>query len=366
MQYFFHKGKYMRGYIIASMLLVSTTLPYEARVLITGGAGFIGSHLVEYLAARGDQIIVVDPCLGGDDELSICYGAMKHCHLKKIMDRYPDSIHWYRIDVENKVKLEELFWQIQPTHICHLAACAGVRKSMENPEQYLKTNVLGTLNILEMARKYRIDHVVIASSSSVYGDCQEGPFYESQKTDWQSSPYGMSKKACELLAYTYYHLYDVPSTCLRFFTVYGPWGRMDMAPFIFLNAICQEKIVTITGDGSAIRDFTYIDDIVQGIVKALDYPCGFEIVNIGRGEPINIIDFLMVIERVTGIKVRIQYANSFAADVAMTHADITKARMLFNYMPSVSVLEGMTHMYRWYTHEYLPLIKDMTFDQTRV
>ncbi|HXW86545.1 MAG TPA: GDP-mannose 4,6-dehydratase [Candidatus Bathyarchaeia archaeon] len=352
----------MRICLISIIMISGTIISYEATVLVTGGAGFIGSHVVEHLAARGDRVIIIDPCMAGDDELSMCYTVAKQHHLKKIMARFPDAISWYRYDIQDKKKLEELFYKEQPTHICHLAACAGVRKSIEDPEQYIKANIIGTLHVLDMAKKYRVEHVVIASSSSVYGDCQEGPFFESQKTDWQSSPYGMTKKAGELLAYTYYHLYDVPCTCLRFFTVYGPWGRMDMAPFIFLDAVCQKNIVTITGDGSAVRDFTYIDDIVCGIVKALDYSCGFEIINLGRGQPINIIDFLRVIEQVTGIEAQVNYTAAFAADVSLTHADITKAYMLFNYAPKVSVYEGMRRMYEWYCDDYSSLIENMTLE----
>ena len=184
----------------------------------------------------------------------------------------------------------------RPDVICHLAARAGVRSSITDPHEYFRTNNDGTLVVFEAARKYGIQHVVAASSSSVYGVREDGPFRETDSVDKQSSPYGMTKRAGELLAYVYHHLFGVSITNLRFFTVYGPRGRTDMAPFIFMDAIHNHRPITVYGDGSAIRDFTYVDDIVQGVISAIDTPAGYQIINIGRGEPILLNDFVSAIE----------------------------------------------------------------------
>ena len=207
-----------------------------------------------------------------------------------------------------------------------------------------------------MARKCGIQHIVSASSSSVYGVRENGSFCESDTVDKQSSPYGMTKRAGELLAYVYYYLFGISITNLRFFTVYGPRGRMDMAPFIFMDAIHNNRPIIVYGDGSAIRDFTYVDDIVQGIIKAIDTPMGYEIVNIGRGEPIILRDFIEVIETVVQEKAHIEYVPNFAGDVPKTHASIEKAQQLLHYTPQFSIRYGLEKMYEWYKNEYISLV----------
>ncbi len=319
---------------------------YPKKVVITGGAGFIGSSIADELLKRGDSVIVIDNINNYYDE------ALKYNNLTAIARAGTrKTLQIYKTDICDARELSAIFKKEQPDVICHLAARAGVRSSINNPSLYLKTNIIGTLNIFEMARKYNIKHVVIASSSSVYGDREKVPFKENQRSDKQSSPYGMSKKSTELLAYIYHHLHGISTTCLRFFTVYGPRGRVDMAPFIFLDAVHREKTIKLCGDGSIVRDFTYIADIVDGVIRAIDKPLGYEVLNLGRGEPITLSEFIATIEKIVNKKAKIEHVPVFAADVSITHADISKAKKLLGYDPKVSVEDGMREMYEWYcTH----------------
>lgn len=324
---------------------------HAKKILLTGGAGFIGSHVAQKLLERGDVVIIIDNINDAYDRrlknnnLSNLVAGDKHNHL---------SIH--TIDICDSDAVDELCRIEKPDVICHLAARAGVRTSIDNPHEYFRTNNNGTLVIFEAARKYAIPHMVSASSSSVYGVRENGPFYETDSVDKQSSPYGMTKRAGELLAYVYHHLFGISITNLRFFTVYGPRGRVDMAPFIFMNAIHHGNPITVYGDGSAIRDFTYVDDIVQGIIKAIDTPLGYQIFNIGRGEPIVLKDFITILEDIIKEKADIKYVASFAGDVPQTHASIEKAETLIGYKPVTSIRYGLEKMYEWYKHEYLPLV----------
>ena len=316
---------------------------YAKKVVVTGGAGFIGSNLTEQLLKRGDSVVIIDNMNSYYDE------ALKYKNLSDIAQiGTRETLHIYTTDICDKEGLNTIFEKEHPDVICHLAARAGVRSSIKDPTLYLETNIMGTLNLFEMARKYGINHVVIASSSSVYGDRKKIPFQEDQSADKQSSPYGMSKKSIELLAYTYYHLHGISSTCLRFFTVYGPRGRVDMAPFIFLDAVHREKTIKLCGDGSIVRDFTYIADIVDGVIRAIDRPLGYEILNLGRGEPVTLSEFIATIEKIVNKKAQIQHVPVFAADVSITHADISKARELLGYNPKISIEDGMRCMYEWY------------------
>ncbi len=316
---------------------------YAKKVVITGGAGFIGSNVAEQLLKRGDSVIIIDNINNYYDE------ALKYKNLSDLAQMGTSkTLQVYKTDICDVGGLNIIFEKEKPDVICHLAARAGVRSSIKDPTLYLKTNIIGTLNILEMARKYGIKHVVIASSSSVYGDRKKVPFREDQLADKQSSPYAMSKKATELLAYTYYHLHGISATCLRLFTVYGPRGRDDMAPLIFLDAMHRGKTIKLCGDGSIVRDFTYVGDIVDGIIRAIDKPLGYEILNLGRGNPITLSEFIATIEKVVNKKAKIKNVPVFAADVSITHADISKARKLLGYNPKISVEDGMRYMYEWY------------------
>lgn len=337
--------------IVIIFCTFSSSFLQAKKILLTGGAGFIGSHVAQKLLERGDSVVIVDNMNDAYDQRFKKYNldcvALSH-------DMYSYlSIHIF--DICDSDAFEQLCRIEKPDVICHLAARAGVRTSIDDPHEYFRTNNNGTLVVFEAARKCGISHVVSASSSSVYGVRENGPFCETDPVDKQSSPYGMTKRAGELLAYVYHHLFGISITNLRFFTVYGPRGRMDMAPFIFMDAIYHHRPITVYGDGSAIRDFTYIDDIVQGIIKAIDNPLGYQIFNIGRGEPIVLKDFIAVLEDIIKEKAEINYVSSFSGDVPQTHAYIEKASSLLGYAPQTSIRRGLEHMHEWYKYEYLPL-----------
>ncbi len=328
-----------------------SSILHAKKIMLTGGAGFIGSHVAQKLLERGDVVVLVDNMNDAYDRKIKEYNLQ--CVAASDKNNYL-SIH--EIDICDSDAIENICFKENPDVICHLAARAGVRTSIDDPHEYFRTNNDGTLVIFEAARKYAIPHIVSASSSSVYGVRENGPFYETDAVDKQSSPYGMTKRAGELLAYVYHHLFGISITNLRFFTVYGPRGRIDMAPFIFMDAIYHQRPITVFGDGSAIRDFTYVDDIVQGIIKSIDMPCGYQIVNVGRGEPIVLSDFIKTMETVLQQQADIEYVPSFSGDVPQTHASIEKAQQLFSYMPQASIYSGLEQMYEWYTNEYLPII----------
>jgi UDP-glucuronate 4-epimerase len=354
------KGNKFCLILVVVFFIFSSTM-YAKKIFLTGGAGFIGSHLAQKLLERGDFVVIVDNINDGYDQRIKEYNLS----LVKATDIH-NRLSVYKIDICNVNTIQELCLSEQPDVICHLAARAGVRPSISNPYEYFRTNNNGTLSIFEAARICGVQHVVCASSSSVYGVREDGPFCESDAVDKQSSPYGMTKRAGELLAYVYYHLFGISITNLRFFTVYGPRGRTDMAPFIFMDAIHNRRPVTVYGDGSAIRDFTYVDDIVQGIIKSIDIPAGYQIVNIGRGEPIILSDFVATIEAVVQEEADIEYASSFSGDVPKTHASIEKIQKIFNYAPQTSLRCGLEKMYEWYKDEYLPLVGNKRLSRSEI
>jgi UDP-glucuronate 4-epimerase len=341
----------MRKSLIYSILIVIccfSSLLQAKKILLTGGAGFIGSHVAQKLLERGDYVIIIDNINNAYDQ------RIKEHNLIRVSESaINDNLTIHRIDICDEQALEEICNTEEPDVICHLAARAGVRTSINDPQEYFRTNNNGTLAIFEVARKCGIKHIVSASRSSVYGARENGPFYETDSVDKQSSPYGMTKRAGELLAYVYYHLFGISITSLRFFTVYGPRGRIDMAPFIFMNAIHHNRPITVYGDGSAIRDFTYVDDIVQGVIKSIDTPLGYQIFNIGRGEPIILKDFINTLENILQKKADIIYQPSFSGDVPQTHSSIEKTHELLGYSPKTSIYDGLKKMYEWYKNEYL-------------
>jgi UDP-glucuronate 4-epimerase len=315
------------------------------KILITGSAGFIGSSTARQLLARGDQVIGLD---NFNDYYSV---NQKNNNTAKLEADFPQSFEQIRGDILDYQLLSELFKTQKIHKICHLAARAGVRPSIADPFLYEKVNVRGTLNLLEIARQHQVQNFVFASSSSVYGESREIPFTETQKLDAPISPYAATKKATENLAYTYYYLYQLPTIALRFFTVFGPAGRPDMAPFLFTKWISEGKPLTLFGDGTAARDFTYIDDIVRGVVAALDLQAQFEIINLGRGSPVVIKDFIAIIEKLLGKKAIIDQKPPFPGDVPITYANITKAEKLLGVRPEVSVEEGMERFVKWLVQE---------------
>lgn len=336
--------------IFLIFFFVFSSFLHAKKILLTGGAGFIGSHVAQKLLERGDSVIIVDNMNDAYDQ------RIKKHNLNVVAScDVCNNLSIHKLDICDSDAMISLCLDEKPDVICHLAARAGVRASIDDPYEYLRTNNDGTLVVFEAARQCGVPHIVCASSSSVYGVREDGPFYESDAVDQQSSPYGMTKRAGELLAYVYYHLFGISITNLRFFTVYGPRGRMDMAPFIFMDAIYNDRPVIVYGDGSVIRDFTYIDDIVCGVVSAIDTPLGYEIINIGRGAPVVLRDFIAMIEEIVQKKADIKYVESFSGDVPKTHAAIGKAQQLLHYMPQISVRNGLEKMYEWYVRDYLSM-----------
>jgi len=332
------------------LLMLVTSINYAAdTILLTGGAGFIGSHTAIALLQRDYRVIIVD-------NLNDYYDpALKRAHLARIQTYDPtgEKLCFYEVDICDKNALAAVWQKEKPSLVCHLAAYAGVPVSVSNPGPYLNTNILGMLNLLELAKEYPVKNFVFASSSSVYGNTARAPFQESESADMPCSPYAMSKRASEMLAYTYHHLHNIPCTGLRFFTVYGPYGRTDMAPFMFMQKIYNDQPIQVFGDANIrMRDFTYVDDIVDGIIKAIEKPHNFEIFNLGRGNPVTLQEFISTIERIVQKKAIIIKKRVPAGDVDATYADISKAERMLNYHPTVSLEEGMQRMFTWYMNEY--------------
>lgn len=308
-----------------------------ANILVTGGAGFIGSNLIDQLLLDGHQVINIDNFCDEN------YAPIKEKnilgHLKYL------SYKLYRIDILDEEKLNEVFKENKIEYIIHLAAKAGVRPSLENPKEYLKVNELGTLNILEMARLYNIKKIVLASSSSVYGNNKKVPFEETDNVDEAISPYASTKKANEVLAHVYDKIYNLDIILLRFFTVYGPRQRPDLAIAKFSKLILENKPITMFGDGSSSRDYTYIDDIVSGINASLTYLSThrnvYEIINLGNSYPITLKDMIQTIEKNLSLKATIINKPMQEGDVDITYADISKANRLLGYKPKTSFENGI-------------------------
>ena len=309
-------------------------------VLVTGAAGFIGSHVVEALLERGDTVVGLDNFNDYYDpgrKRANVQGALQHAAFCLVEG-----------DIRDPGLLEETFKAHGFDKICHIAAMAGVRFSIEHPDLYEAVNVRGTMNLLEEARKHAVHAFVFASSSSVYGAGNPVPFREDADVTRPISPYAATKVAKEVLAYTYHHLYGLNCTGLRFFTVYGPRGRPDMAPYLFTKWISEGHPLRQFGDGTSRRDYTYIDDIVAGVVAALDAELPYEVINLGRGETISLSGFIRLVEEVVGTEANIVREPTKPGDVPITHADISKARKLLGYDPQVPVREGMEMFWTWY------------------
>jgi UDP-glucuronate 4-epimerase len=315
------------------------------KVLITGGAGFIGSHTTAALLSRGDQVA----CL---DNFNDYYSPeRKRKNVAEFLDD-PDY-RLYEGDIRDIERLEEVFAKEKPDKVIHIAAMAGVRPSIERPLLYEEVNVKGTLNMLEAARRHRVTNFLFASSSSVYGGQEKVPFSEDDPITRPISPYAATKAAGELLCHTYHHLYGLTVTCLRFFTVYGPKGRPDMAPYLFTRWVFEEAKLKMFGDGTTSRDYTYIDDIVSGVVAALDADFGYEIINLGNSQTVVLRDFIALVEDLVGKKAHIVQEDMQPGDVPRTWADISKARRLLGYDPRTPVEEGMEQFVAWYRQEVL-------------
>jgi len=316
------------------------------RVVLTGGAGFIGSHTARALLARGDEVVIID------DFNDFYAPSVKRHNIAQLPGGARCRVH--DGDIRDLTFLRSVFARERCDAICHLAARAGVRPSIAQPFLYEQVNVLGTLHLLQLAVEHSIPVFVYASSSSVYGNMTTAPFREDMQLDQPISPYAATKKACELLAYTYHHLHGLRCTGLRFFTVYGPAGRPDMAPFLFTRNILRGRPITQFGDGSTLRDYTYIDDIVAGVVAALDRAYPYEIFNLGNCRPIRLDDFIHSIAAAVGAAPAIERKPMQPGDVVMTCADTTKAHALLGYTPRTSFADGIRDFVAWYrAHEYL-------------
>ncbi|MBL8150644.1 MAG: GDP-mannose 4,6-dehydratase [Blastocatellia bacterium] len=310
------------------------------KVLVTGGAGFIGSHLSEYLLKRGESVAVVD-------ELNDFYDPeIKRNNLAEVSRH--GNLHFYQTDIRDSRKLAEIFELEKPEKVVHLAARAGVRPSLSAPLLYEEVNVIGTLHLLELCRKFPITNFVFASSSSVYGINSKLPFAEDDPIEKPVSPYATTKRSGELLVFNYSHLYSLPATCLRFFTVYGPRQRPEMGIHKFTSKILSGKEVEVYGDGQSRRDYTYIDDIVGGIVKALDNPKPFAIYNLGGSSPVTLTELIERIEEAAGVKAIRKYLPDQPGDVPVTYADICKAKVELGFEPAVDLKTGLARFVAWY------------------
>ena len=328
------------------------------KILVTGSAGFIGSALSLRLLERGDVVI------GIDNHNNYYDPSLKEARLARHIGD-PNYIHC-RIDLADKQSIEDVFEAHKPQRVVNLAAQAGVRYSIENPHQYINSNIVGFANILEGCRRHNIEHLVYASSSSVYGANTSMPFSEHDNTDHPLSLYAASKKSNELMAHAYSHLYQLSTTGLRFFTVYGPWGRPDMALFKFTKAIFAREPIKVFNFGNHYRDFTYIDDIVEGVMKVLDHPAmpnknwngcipdpatssaKWRIYNIGNSSPVKLMDYIAALESALDIKAQIQFLPLQSGDVPGTHADVQDLFDQFQYRPVTMVPEGIQKFVAWY------------------
>jgi UDP-glucuronate 4-epimerase len=332
-------------------------------LLITGVAGFIGSTLARRILDRGDTVI-------GIDNLNDYYDVtLKQSRLELLRD-YGDKFRFHKSDITRREEVENVFAEHRVDRIMHLAAQAGVRYSLENPAAYIDTNLVGFAYILEAARQAKVEHMAYASSSSVYGANTKLPFSESDNVDHPVSLYAATKKSNELMAHTYAHLYGIPCTGLRFFTVYGPWGRPDMALFRFTRGILDERPIPVYNRGEMVRDFTYIDDIVEGVVRVIDQPAAadpawsgdnpdpassaapYRVYNIGNNQPIQLMRYIEVLETCLGKKATLDLLPMQEGDVPATYADVSRLVDDLGFKPETTVETGVSRFVDWYRSYY--------------
>lgn len=312
--------------------------------LVTGGAGFIGSHLIERLLSENHQVI----CL---DNFNDFYNpAIKRENIKTASKN--KNFKLIPGDILDENLLKNIFQSNHIDGIVHLAARAGVRPSLLQPKLYQEVNIRGTLNLLEMAKQHQITKFILASSSSVYGNNKKVPFSENDQVDNPISPYAATKKACELIGYTYSALYNISLSCLRFFTVYGPRQRPDMAISKFTQLIATNQEISIYGDGSAKRDFTYISDIINGVMSSIEHCSGYNIYNLGESQIVSLMELLGLIEKHLGKKAKIIWLPPQPGDVPITYADITKAQKELSYYPQIKIKDGIMAFVNWFKDKY--------------
>lgn len=343
------------------------------RILVTGTAGFIGFHLILRLLQRGDEVVGLDN-INNYYDIRVKHGRLKvsgidiaKIEYNKLMvsSKYP-NYRFIKLNLEDKEAIFDLFKKEGFNRVCHLAAQAGVRYSLTNPYAYIDSNIVGFMNILEACRHNKIEHLVYASSSSVYGLNENMPFSIHHNVDHPISLYAATKKSNELMAHTYSYLYNLPTTGLRFFTVYGPWGRPDMALFIFTKAILEEREIEVFNHGNMKRDFTYIDDIIEGVIRVIDTiatpnvawsgilpdpgtsKAPYRIYNIGNNSPVKLLDFIEAIEEAVGKKAKKIYKPMQPGDVPATWADVNDLIENLGYKPNTSIKDGITKFVAWY------------------
>lgn len=347
------------------------------KILVTGTAGFIGFHLAQRLIERGDEVVGLD-CINDYYDINLKYSRLQITGIEQATINYGKLVQsskfknyrFIQLKLEDREAILRLFIEEKFDKVCNLAAQAGVRYSIQNPFTYIDSNINGFLNILEGCRHNNVKHLAYASSSSVYGLNEEMPFSTSHNVDHPISLYAASKKSNELMAHTYSYLYKIPTTGLRFFTVYGPWGRPDMALFLFTKAIIAGKPIDVFNNGNMQRDFTYIDDIVEGVIRVLDNPpkgdsnwsgkrpepgssiAPYKVFNIGNSSPVKLLDFIEAIENATGYKALKNFLPLQAGDVPATWADVADLIENFNYRPNTPIQKGVNEFVSWYKEFY--------------
>jgi UDP-glucuronate 4-epimerase len=315
------------------------------RYLVTGGAGFVGSHLADALLARGNEVVCVD-------NFSDYYSpARKRSNIARALAQPGYTL--VEADIRDDAAVDAAFATYQPDKVAHMAAMGSISYSVRHPKVYEEVNIRGTLNVLDAARRHQAHGVVLASTSSIYGRTDKIPFVETDSTDRPLAPYPASKKADEVIAAAYNTSYGLATICVRFFNVYGPRGRPDMTPYLFTDAIAHGRPITLYDGGRPRRDWTYVDDIVAGIVAALDADVSYEIFNLGRGQPVVMRDFVTIIERLVGKQAQIVDAPLPANEALVTYADVGKAREMLGYDPHVSIEDGLERFWVWYQAEVL-------------
>jgi UDP-glucuronate 4-epimerase len=343
------------------------------KILVTGTAGFIGSHLAQRLLARGDEVVGLDS-INDYYDVRVKYGRLQRAGIREadihyntlVTSRTQANYRFIKLQLEDAEAMNALFAQEKFDAVCNLAAQAGVRYSLQNPRAYIDSNIIGFLNILEACRHHGVKNLSYASSSSVYGLNEELPFSTRHNVDHPISLYAASKKSNELMAHTYSHLFGIATTGLRFFTVYGPWGRPDMALFLFTKAAIEGKTIDVFNHGKMLRDFTYIDDIVEGVVRVIDNPAKanpawsgqapdpssssapWKVYNIGNNNPVELMDFIEAIERALGMKIKKNLMPLQAGDVPATYADVTDLVEDLHYQPATPVQVGIDRFVAWY------------------
>lgn len=335
------------------------------KILVTGAAGFIGYHLCEALITKGFDVVGLDN-INDYYDINLKYARLKQLgiareksniyHTIVNSEYYGNQMQFIRMNLEDRDYLPKLFKESQFDLVCNLAAQAGVRYSIENPEAYVDSNINGFLNILECCRNNKVKRLVYASSSSVYGNSSDIPFKETATVDYPISLYAATKKSNELMAHTYSHLYNMETIGLRFFTVYGPWGRPDMAMFLFTDAILNNMPINVFNNGNLYRDFTYIDDIVEGVINTLIKDSAntslYKLYNIGNGKPIKLIDFIKSIEKFIGVKAKKNMLPMQEGDVNLTFACTSSLINDYNYSPTNNINKGIREFVSWYKTYY--------------